>query len=199
MRLKIIVSCLSFLAFLLFVTGEVSAGGCCYQSFEATNGVANGELATFNVGFVDPRAPIQTKFSNKPIDVHIVKQLPNQNCTLNEDITDENGYITGQCISNTPGTVQVYFSSPVLDDSENETFSYVQQNVVFKDHSLAVRQNPDEGNNSTMSGQVHEEQLARMQDKINELDETVERQQHQLNALQRLIQRLTLVFGRFFN
>lgn len=210
-----------FLAMLLFVfltklaTSAVHAGGCCYAFFDSTPGIASLEPATFEVGFIDPAKTYQQwigygdppRLSNQNIEVNIVDPQVDQSCQLNSPTTDENGVVSGNCTSNSPGEVSIYFSVPGYNQIYQSWFSSVKQKIQFSettDTQISPTTNseptPSEPNETiTTNTEDTDERIEDLENKIDNIEQEIEIQQEELNVVQRVLRNINNLLSRLFN
>lgn len=100
---------LSLVLFVATVTASY-AGGCCFQKFEVSQGVAGYTSARIFTGFVDPN--FFEALSNTPIEIHIVNPEVDQSCQMDVETTDGQGLVSAACRSSQAGDVTAFFSSP---------------------------------------------------------------------------------------
>lgn len=212
--LLLIVIVVGFLA----VATAVHAGGCCYKSFSATNGIANSQNAIIDVAFVDPRPsspgqiPAYGPLSEQKIAIHVVSPQSGQLCSMLSEKTDSSGYIQAECQSSTAGTISVYFSAPELDQQTNQSIKAVPKPVVFdtnpnapaintvtiapsvEEAGKSASTNTTKADDSTQS----KEETEKLQKRLNALEKTVQEQKKEVSGLRLVVNNLLDFIRKFF-
>lgn len=116
----------------------VFAGGCCFKSYSASNGIAGKQEAEINVSFVDPANPHSdagkttlSSLSGQKIDIHIVSPQSGQSCYMKAETTDTSGHTEARCSSSTPGQIMVRFTAPNMDAQSQEMIRFGSKPVYF--------------------------------------------------------------------
>ncbi|PIZ62007.1 hypothetical protein COY16_05485 [Candidatus Roizmanbacteria bacterium CG_4_10_14_0_2_um_filter_39_13] len=137
-RTALFVGLIFLVSFFALGTQPVFAGGCCFKSYSASNGIAGKQEAEINVSFVDPANPYSdagkttlSSLSGQKIDIHIVSPQSGQSCYMKAETTDASGHTEARCSSTTPGQIMVRFTAPNMDAQSQEMIRSVSKPVYF--------------------------------------------------------------------
>lgn len=124
-----------FLFAYAYIPSSVFAGGCCFQYFESTNGIAGTKEASISVAFVDPRSYIYPHgpypLANEKIEINIEDAAFGQYCKTESEKTDNEGAIKASCYSIIPGSIHIFFSAPNLEKQYNDSIRYPKREIIF--------------------------------------------------------------------
>ena len=189
----------------LFTTIDVSAGGCCYKSFSATQGIAGKQSAQITASFIEPKAPYTQVLTQERVTVHIDSPKVGQSCATTADRTDDEGEIQAICSSDTSGIMKIYFSAPDLDAESNINIGFVRQQIFFDENPelTSIPEDPIDmesqispTRSETMTDEGIETKV--LQEKVQQLEQKLESQEQEVSALKSLIQRMVDFFNNFF-
>lgn len=194
-----------FVTFGLFFPGVVHAGGCCFKSFSADHGIAGEKDALINASFVDPRnigniTDYGKPLVNEKIDIVIVNPKSGQSCKMSSPTTNQDGEVVATCSSTLPGTINIYFTAPDLEQQYSDSISYGKREIIFDPGSglpgatASPEQTPSVSPSPTANPEVEE-----LKNKVLTLEETVSKQGKQVSWLTSIVQRIIKSLGRLFH